>query len=113
MTIKEAVVNVLEDAPSGFSALDILREINTRFGWDYARESLSPQLSRLKQEGHINLTGRTWHLPEQSVPENEEPDPTLFTEGGSGASEPNPAKGREAGPGVVDEIIACQLNLPW
>jgi len=47
-----------------------------------------------------SLTDKLWHLPEQSVPENEEPDPMLFAEDGSGASDRVPeAHGVKAAPG--------------
>lgn len=99
VTIKEAVVGVLEEHASGLPALDILREINQRHETDYVRESLSPQLSRLKNDGHIELTGRLWHLRGQTPIPKEEPDPSLFTEDGSGDSETKPAEDRGAGSG--------------
>ena len=97
MTIKEGVVAVLDEHPNGMPALDILREINLRYGWAYARESLSPQLSRLKQEGHIDLTGRIWHLPGQKI---EPSDNNLFNEELSEGSKPvSEAQGVKAAPG--------------
>src|SRR3712207_3956715 len=48
-TIKEAVLEVLAEAPNGLIAVDILKMISTpRFGLNIERTSLSPQLSRLK-----------------------------------------------------------------
>lgn len=59
-TIKKAVLDVLENYPSGLSALQILAEINERYGTDYPRTSLSPQLSRLKQEEKLSKNGTLW-----------------------------------------------------
>jgi hypothetical protein len=59
-TIKEAVLDVLQDYPGGLIALDILAKINERFSMNLVRTSLSPQLSRLKQEGKILNHGSTW-----------------------------------------------------
>ncbi|MFA6205209.1 MAG: hypothetical protein WC689_03280 [Methylocystis sp.] len=62
MTIKEAVLKVLHAEPNGLAATEILRRINSELRTDYARTSLSPQLSRLKQEGKIELYGQLWKL---------------------------------------------------
>ena len=59
-TIKEAVLQVLDDYPEGLIALDVLARINERFALELVRTSLSPQLSRLKQEGKILNHGSTW-----------------------------------------------------
>jgi len=61
-TIKEAVMLVLAEEPTGLPALDILSRINKRFGWGYARTSLSPQLSRLKVENRIGYYGGRWFI---------------------------------------------------
>lgn len=60
LTIKGAVLAVLADAPQGLIALDILRRINQRFGLGLVRTSLSPQLTRLKKAGAIDLHGSIW-----------------------------------------------------
>lgn len=99
MTLKEAVVEILTDNPNGLGAMEILRELNSRHKTDFARESLSPQISRLKQEGHLELTGRFWHLKGQTLKEIEVPDQNLFEGTRSGTSYENPAKDREAGSG--------------
>jgi hypothetical protein len=62
MTIKAAVVKVLRTEPLGLPAVEILRRINAELKTDYARTSLSPQLSRLKQDGKIALMGENWRL---------------------------------------------------
>ena len=64
LTIKQAVLEVLKDHPEGMTALEILSQINTRyFGGDILRTSLSPQLSRLKDNDRkIELRGNKWFL---------------------------------------------------
>ena len=57
------------------TASDILAAINKRLGVNYSRTSLSPQLSRLKQEGSLDLDGNAWSMsrddalgiPEQAI----------------------------------------------
>lgn len=75
MTIKEMVVEVLGVLPRGADALEILRLINERFNAGLARTSLSPQLSRLKQEGLLDRQGMTWFLNEKGPAEA---GPSLF-----------------------------------
>jgi hypothetical protein len=60
--IKRAVLETLEHAPEGMDALTILFTINYRLGSNFARTSLSPQLSRLKDDGFIILTRKIWKL---------------------------------------------------
>src|ERR1700674_4708099 len=64
--IKEAVLSVLQDYPNGLTALDILANVNQRFDLGIIRPSLSPQLSRLKQEGKITNSEMIWQrLPQK------------------------------------------------
>jgi len=69
-TIKAAVLAVLNESGRGMTALEILAAINSRFDSNYARTSLSPQLSRLKQQGSIKRDGIVWSLrrPEEIGP---------------------------------------------
>jgi chromosome condensin MukBEF ATPase and DNA-binding subunit MukB len=69
LTIKEAALKVLRDHPEGLIALDILKEINERFGLGILRTSLSPQLSRLKQERKVNNAGMAWTLASRAQTE--------------------------------------------
>ena len=62
MTIKEAVIEILTDHSGGMFASEILKELNSRHDTDYARESLSPQISRLRQEGRIELSDGIWKV---------------------------------------------------
>ena len=61
-TIKQMVLVVLEGEPNGFTALTILKKINKRYGTNYVRTSLSPQLSRLMQANQIHKRGKRWVL---------------------------------------------------
>ena len=61
-TIKEMVVAVLGARPDGAEATEIISLVSSRFGDEIPRSSLSPQLSRLKEEGTLVLDGRTWKL---------------------------------------------------
>ncbi|WP_448786376.1 hypothetical protein [Brucella intermedia] len=61
-SIKDYVVQVLSDSQKGMVALDILAAINERFEKKYDRTSLSPQLSRLRQDGVLGLRGPVWYL---------------------------------------------------
>lgn len=73
--IMNVVLEILERAPSGMTAREIMTEINTRglLGEPIQRHSLSPQLSRLKdRDKKIDLVGEKWILKPQT-------DPTLFT----------------------------------
>ena len=99
-TIKEAVIAILAEAGEGMTAGDLLVRLNERNNSALIRSSLSPQLSRLKQEGHIFLTGRIWHLAEQTPKEIEPSDHNLFEGNGSEGSKLEiHAKDREAGSG--------------
>ncbi len=54
-TIKEMVRAVLERNPNGGSSDQIVSWINSTFGRELARPSLTPQLSRLKSDGEVEL----------------------------------------------------------
>jgi hypothetical protein len=69
LTIKQAVIKILERAPRGLAALQILERLRTEFQMDYPRTSLSPQLSRLKNEGKIGLKGNVWYLINETAQE--------------------------------------------
>lgn len=72
-TIMDSVVKILEKHVNGLIALDILRELNKVRELPLLRTSLSPQLSRLRQAGYIELDGSTWRLsktPVGQTPEN-------------------------------------------
>lgn len=64
LTIKQAVLKVLEEAKRGMTAVDILAAINERFfDGNVARSSLSPQLSRLNHgDKKITFDGSLWSM---------------------------------------------------
>ncbi|SEH86626.1 hypothetical protein [Tardiphaga sp. OK245] len=67
--IMDVVLEILDDAPNGMTAREIMTEINTRnlLGEPIMRHSLSPQLSRLKdRDKKIDLRGDRWvRLPDE------------------------------------------------
>lgn len=64
LTIKELVKKALaEHLKDGATAAQLLDFFSRQWGrTDIARTSLSPQLSRLREDGQIWLDGKTWHL---------------------------------------------------
>jgi len=62
MTLKELALEVLGRHPEGADALTILADIKAKHGLEIARESMSPQLSRLGQEGVLVRHGFVWRL---------------------------------------------------
>lgn len=64
-TIKDMVKTVLAASPDGLSANAILQAIDGQYQVKIERTSLSPQLSRLRQEGDVVLDGGLW-FPSQS-----------------------------------------------
>ena len=73
LTIKQMIVTVLGEVESGLDAMAILVEINERWKKDYARTSLSPQLSRLKQEGRLIYVNQKWLLAEKDKASDVQP----------------------------------------
>lgn len=69
MTMKELAVKALWDRfREGATAAEFLEYFRTEWGrTDIKRESLSPQLSRLKREGVLGLNGNKWVLTEMSI----------------------------------------------
>jgi len=65
-TLKEMATEILQDHPDGLEANSILAEIERRYFVTVQRESLSPQLSRLGQEGVLNREGWLWKLSNYS-----------------------------------------------
>jgi len=62
-TIKEAILHILAEAPSGMTSKAILDEINIRFfSGRIQRTSFSPELSRLKGEDKVSRRGEIWEL---------------------------------------------------
>tara|TARA_R110002094_G_scaffold210256_1_gene180633 strand:- start:69 stop:554 length:486 start_codon:yes stop_codon:yes gene_type:complete len=61
-TIKEMVRDVLKSAHTGLTSTEILTEINTPPDQHVERTSLSPQLSRMKEQGEVKLIDNMWFL---------------------------------------------------
>lgn len=72
-TIKELVIKALEEhLKDGASAQQLLEFFSKAWGRsDIARTSLSPQLSRLRQEGILVRDSQIWRLRRQHIPETE------------------------------------------
>jgi hypothetical protein len=66
LTIKDMVLEVLGPIAEGAEALTILQFIKDRFGKEIERTSLSPQLSRLKRDGLLDLDGKLWRIADQN-----------------------------------------------
>lgn len=69
MTFKEKIVTALKEhfPPDGASSREILDYCNNRWPeYPIKRSSLSPQLSRLGQDGVIKLLDKNWQLKETS-----------------------------------------------
>lgn len=62
LTIREMVLSVLGVMTDGLEVNELIEFIQTIFGVEVARTSLSPQLSRMKAEGELELVGDTWKV---------------------------------------------------
>ena len=66
-TIKQEVLEVLAERPEGMTALQILEQMKERSRPNLLRETLSPQLSRLKNDDKkIVVEHKVWRLSKQS-----------------------------------------------
>jgi hypothetical protein len=68
LTLKKMVIGVLEGNSSGADAQLIISLIKEKYGKEIARESLSPQISRLGQDGILRRDGSMWSLVQKNVP---------------------------------------------
>lgn len=79
LTIKAAILKVLEEHPEGLTSNAILDEINARyFGGRIERTSFSPQLSRLKAAGEIASEGAAYF---RAIPFSQLQDETIPASG--------------------------------
>lgn len=78
-SIKDWVLKALALGPNGMETDDIIATAKTIGGPDIPRSSITPQLSRLKAAGLIELDGRAWRLPERKSAEAQKNE----TSGGS------------------------------
>jgi hypothetical protein len=92
--MKQLAVRALQDHfPYGATANQLLALFKSAYGREIPRESLSPQLSRLKEDKIIVLEGKLWKI---ALSERKEP-PTRegggsFVGAGNGAVTPLPAR---------------------
>jgi hypothetical protein len=62
-TLKDMIVGVLQEHSNGADSYKILELIKEKYNIDVKRESLSPQLSRLKNDDDLlELRGSDWFL---------------------------------------------------
>lgn len=66
-TIKQSVMRLLESHPNGLTALQILEKLQQTVRPELQRHVLSPQLSRLRQDGHLSHFGNVWSLSQPNV----------------------------------------------
>lgn len=66
-TLKELAIEAIRSRHEGMEAAEILRWIKDMAGKDVPRESLSPQLSRLGQDGTLMREGMVWKLGPKAV----------------------------------------------
>jgi hypothetical protein len=82
LTIKEMAREVLSGQPNGLNSSGILDAIRKTFGREVERTSLSPQLSRLKDDGELALDGEVWfttdHYAAAQSRARSEPDENPF-----------------------------------
>jgi hypothetical protein len=71
-SIKDWVLKALQDHPSGLETEDVIISIVRIGGPSVPRNSMTPQLSRLKGAGLIEQAGRYWRLLSLNRPPNEE-----------------------------------------
>lgn len=63
LTIKEAILKILADAPNGLASAELVRELNVRFfEGELARASMSPQITRLVRAHKIKQRGEKYFL---------------------------------------------------
>lgn len=63
LTFKQLIVKALSERfQNGATANQLLDYFKSAWGREIMRTSLSPQLSRLKQDGKINQRGKVWYL---------------------------------------------------
>jgi hypothetical protein len=100
-SMKQLAVEALKtEFKKGATAAQLLQFFHDAWGrTDISRESLSPQLSRLKASGVLLLDGKTWFLGSENSKKTEAADDTSVGEASAASDQKTRAEGREAGPG--------------
>lgn len=62
LSVREMLVHILRGSPRGLDVRTLLNLLKSVFGADVPRTTVSPQLSRMKQEGLLTLEGDVWKL---------------------------------------------------
>jgi hypothetical protein len=92
LSIKDLALRALRDRfIEGATAQELIDYFEAAYGRRIERSSLSPQLSRLKDEKRLQFEGKLWTLPKQ-----EQIEPRARSGGGSsvegqGGATPNPS----------------------
>lgn len=76
-TIKDYVMAVLSENSGGLDSAGIIKQVYEKFAITIKRPSLSPQLTRLKEDRRVVLDGTIWRIAEKNEP------PSGSTLGGS------------------------------
>jgi hypothetical protein len=63
-SIKSWIMKALRDDPRGLETEGVIKHIELIGGPSVPRNSMTPQLSRLKSDGLITQDGRLWRLPD-------------------------------------------------
>lgn len=66
-TLKELALEALQARPEGAETVQIIADIKERHGIDVPRESMSPQMSRLRHEGIVVREGSSWRLVQMTI----------------------------------------------
>jgi hypothetical protein len=72
-SIKDWILKALNVRPGGLETEEVITQVGLLGGPDVPRNSMTPQLSRLKQAGWIVQVGRLWMLP-GNAPADPQPD---------------------------------------
>lgn len=72
-TLKERIMYLLEKRPGGLVSQEILKELRAMGDPSLQRTTVSPQLSRLRQEGLVVNQNGVWRLPhkDEAIPSTE------------------------------------------
>lgn len=85
-TIKELIIDVLAETPEGADARKIIDLIAKKHHVIIQRPSLSPQLSRLKEDGLLELHGMLWKGASARLSKAEGPDTASEPSNSTGAA---------------------------
>lgn len=64
-TIKDWILRALRREPEGLETEDVIVAVQAIGGPEVPRNSMTPQLSRLKAAGLVSLDGRLWRIVQQ------------------------------------------------